>query len=261
MTFSKLKAHLETLPCGKRLNHSVYILEGSLAKVDDTLYKFVEELKGKVAADSEYNVIKFFTNEFKISFLSYPDFYDEPHPSLKKSFTLNIATGKIRKFNYDKSLNPPILHRKETFLHPGHPQIEAYSELTRQEELFGLYKNPRTIGFKLNWEKLLEGNNLTYKGHQLINSQGKDNSEVVAEPVVDRHKTAISRYNFSKPVQSILEYNLLEETESLFDYGCGFGDDLRGLSALGYTCSGWDPVHQPGGKKTISDVVNMGFVT
>jgi hypothetical protein len=47
MTFSKLKNHLKELPCGKRLNHSVYILEDSLAKVDDTLYKFVEELKGK----------------------------------------------------------------------------------------------------------------------------------------------------------------------------------------------------------------------
>ena len=77
MTFSTFKTHLKALPCGKRLNHSVYIIEESLAKVDDTLYKFVEELKSKVAADSEYNVIKFFTNEFKISFLSYPDFFDD----------------------------------------------------------------------------------------------------------------------------------------------------------------------------------------
>jgi hypothetical protein len=68
---------LEKLPCGKRLNHSVYIVEDSLAKVDEALFQFVEELKSKVAADSEYNVIKFFTNEFKISFLSYPDFYDD----------------------------------------------------------------------------------------------------------------------------------------------------------------------------------------
>ena len=78
MTFSTFKRHLKVLPCGKRLNHSVYIVEDSLAKADDTLYKFVKELKGKVAADSEYNVIKFFTNEFKISYLSYPDFFDDP---------------------------------------------------------------------------------------------------------------------------------------------------------------------------------------
>ncbi len=73
-------------------------------------------------------------------------------------------------------------------------------------------------------------------------------------------KTAISRYNFSKPVQTILEYNLLEETESFFDYGCGLGDDLRGLSAMGYSCSGWDPVHKKDEKKLNADVVNVGFV-
>ncbi len=260
MTFSTLKNHLKNLPCGKRLNHSVYIIEESLAKVDETLYRFTQELKGKVAADSEYNVIKFFTNEFKISYLSYPDFFSEPHPGLKKSLTLNIATGKIRNFNYDKSMNPPILHRKEVFLHPGHPQIETLTKLTKQEESHGLYENPRTIGFKLNWEKLLKEKGLSYQEHRLIESQSTDMSEIETELVIDRHKTAISRYNFSKPVQSILEYNLLEETESFFDYGCGLGDDLRGLSALGYSCSGWDPVHKQDGKKTSSHVVNVGFV-
>ena len=260
MTFSTFRNHLNKLPCGKRLNHAVYIMEDSLAKVDDKLYRIVEELKTKVNADSEYNVIKFFTNEFKISYLSYPDFFDEPHPSLKKSLTLNIATGKTRKFSYNRSLNPPILHRKEVFLHSGHPLIETFSERTRQEESYGLYDNPRTIGFKLNWEKLLEENSLSYQGHKLRKSEAANKTEVDKVPIIDRHKTAISRYNFSKPVQSILEYNLLEETESFFDYGSGLGDDLRGLSALGYTCSGWDPVHKKEGKKTTSDVVNVGFV-
>jgi len=151
MTFSTLKTRLKSLPCGKKLNHSVYIVEESLQIVDVELYKFIADLKTRVEAGSEYNIIKFFTNEFKISWLSYPDFFTDPHPCLKKSLTLNIATGKIRKFNYDKSLNPPILHQKETFLHPGHPQIETFSKLTKQEESYGLFENPRTIGFKLNW--------------------------------------------------------------------------------------------------------------
>lgn len=86
--------------------------------MDEQLYKFVIDLKTRVKADSKYNVIKFFTNEFKISFLLNQDFLEDPHPGLKKSLSLNIATGKIRKINYDKSINPPILYRKETFLHP-----------------------------------------------------------------------------------------------------------------------------------------------
>ncbi len=260
MTFSTLKEHLKALPCGKKLNHSVYITEESLQIVDKKLYAFVADLKIRVEAGSEYNIIKFFTNEFKISYLSYPDFLEDPHPGLKKSLTLNIATGKTRKFNYDKSMNPPILHRKETFLHPEHSLIESYSELTRQEESYGLYMNTKTIGFKLNWEKLLNEKGLTYKGHELIQSQIPDNIKTAVIPSIDRHKTAITRYNFSKPVQGILEYNLLDDTMSFFDYGCGLGDDLRGLSSMGYNCTGWDPVHKQDGKKSISDVVNVGFV-
>ncbi|MDA3939161.1 MAG: hypothetical protein PF693_07620 [Spirochaetia bacterium] len=234
MTFSTLKTQLKALPCGKKLNHSLYITEESLGDVDEILYEFVADLKARVDADSEYNIIKFFTNEFKISWLSYPDFFDDPHPSLKKSLTLNIATGKTRNFNYDRFLNPPILHRKETFLHPGHPLIESYSELTRKEESYDLYTNTKTIGFKLNWEKLLNEKGLSYKGHKLIQSQTPENTNVDVKPIIDRHKTAITRYNFSKPVQGILEYNLLEDTMSFFDYGCGLGDDLRGLSSMGY---------------------------
>lgn len=131
---------------------------------------------------------------------------------------------------------------------------------TKQEESQGLYKNPRTIGFKLNWEKLLKEKGLSYQEHRLIESQSTDMSKIETELVIDRHKTAITRYNFSKPIQGILEYNLLDDTESFFDYGCGPGDYFRGLSALGYTSSGWDPVHNLEGKKSICDVVNVGFV-
>jgi len=87
MTFSTLKTHLKALPCGKKLNHSLYIIEESLKIVDQHLYAFVADLKIRVEVGSEYNIIKFFTNEFKISYLSYPDFFSEPHPGLKKSLT------------------------------------------------------------------------------------------------------------------------------------------------------------------------------
>ena len=109
MTFTSLKTNLKTLPCGKKLNHSVYIGEESLQIVDNQLYKFIVDLKTRIEAGPEYNIIKFFTNEFKVSWLSYPDFFIEPHPSLKEYLTLNIATGKTRKFNYDKCINPPPL--------------------------------------------------------------------------------------------------------------------------------------------------------
>jgi len=58
---------------------------------------------------------------------------------------------------------------------------------------------------------------------------------------VERHKTAVTRYKLSKPVKSILEYQLLKPWMTVFDYGCGLGADVAGLQALGFQASGWDP--------------------
>ena len=48
----------------------------------------------------------------------------------------------------------------------------------------------------------------------------------MAEPVIQRHKTAIRRSALSKPVQHLIDSGLLEKGLSFFDYGCGLGDDV-----------------------------------
>lgn len=77
---------------------------------------------------------------------------------------------------------------------------------------------------------------------------------------VSSHKTAISRTNFSKPIQTALVSSLIPEGGSFFDYGCGKGDDIRALKSLGYEASGWDPVHKPEAKFKKADIVNLGYV-
>lgn len=77
---------------------------------------------------------------------------------------------------------------------------------------------------------------------------------------VDRHKTAISRQNLSRPVQQALDDGLVSNRASFFDYGCGRGDDLRHLSLLGIEATGWDPAHKPDVARTPSTVVNIGYV-
>jgi hypothetical protein len=79
-------------------------------------------------------------------------------------------------------------------------------------------------------------------------------------PEVHRHRAAIRRSEFSSPVKWLLRNGLLDPADSLFDYGCGHGDDLRRLQALGYACDGWDPVHRPASPRRPADIVNLGFV-
>jgi hypothetical protein len=66
-----------------------------------------------------FNLIKFRTDELKLSFLSYPDFFNDPHPALRKAITIDLVKGKSRHTDYAENINPPILHRKETFLPAG----------------------------------------------------------------------------------------------------------------------------------------------
>lgn len=77
---------------------------------------------------------------------------------------------------------------------------------------------------------------------------------------IARHKTAISRTELSRPIKLALADNLLTPDRPVFDYGCGLGDDLRLLNALGFQGVGWDPVHRPDEALRRTPVVNIGYV-
>src|SRR5271157_2763864 len=77
---------------------------------------------------------------------------------------------------------------------------------------------------------------------------------------IPRHKTAIRRGDFSRPVKCLLRDGLVDSTMSLFDYGCGRGEDVELLTAEGFACTGWDPVYRPDGPQREADVVNFGYI-
>ncbi|MHC1763388.1 MAG: DNA phosphorothioation-associated putative methyltransferase [Verrucomicrobiia bacterium] len=246
---------------GKRLPMAIYVYRDESTSFGEELDAVVADLVRGHGITSTHNVLKFNIDEPRISFLSYPNFFMDAHPALRHAITINLATGKIRRMDYDRSANQPILHRKETLLPPDHPKRAEFEALTRAEEEAGLYEDTTTIGFKLNWIRLLESKGLVVVGQQLVR-QGPVRSAEVSAPVVvvERHKTALTRYELSKPVKSLLEYGLLKPGKTFFDYGCGQGADLRGLQALGYEADGWDPVFRPDAVKHDADVVNLGYV-
>lgn len=80
------------------------------------------------------------------------------------------------------------------------------------------------------------------------------------EPRIERHKTAIRRNQLSRPVRMALRDGIVSREGTVFDYGCGLGEDVEYLKGLGITASGWDPVHFPMGVQLLADVVNLGYV-
>jgi DNA phosphorothioation-associated putative methyltransferase len=77
---------------------------------------------------------------------------------------------------------------------------------------------------------------------------------------IARHLTALTRHKLSRPISLAIADRIIDENISVFDYGCGRGDDIRNLNDKGIACSGWDPVYHSEGKAIPSDVVNLGYV-
>jgi DNA phosphorothioation-associated putative methyltransferase len=84
-------------------------------------------------------------------------------------------------------------------------------------------------------------------------------TEVTAHSI-SRHLTAIHRSELSRPIRLALKDGIIGIDDDVLDYGCGHGDDLERLAALGIACSGWDPTHRPDGERAPSAVVNLGYV-
>ena len=57
-----------------------------------------------------------------------------------------------------------------------------------------------------------------------------------------------------------MAHGLIGSETTVFDYGCGHGDDLRFFRSRKIRASGWDPVHRPGEPIEQADVVNLGYV-
>jgi DNA phosphorothioation-associated putative methyltransferase len=257
------QTEIGSLVFGKRLPDAIYVYAQDFLELDLTTAKALGILKSRQELGPEYNVVKLFKDVFKVSFLSYEGFLELPHPILKKSIHFHLSTGQVKRFDYGNSDNPPILHRKEDLLPASHSSNELFSSLTQQEEEAGLYDKPRTIGFLQNWLRLLGDKGLAYEGHQLVSLDGEALEKKKSEDNshrVHRHRTAISRYNFSRPIKLALEQNLISENSTVFDYGCGLGDDLHGLRTLGYEVMGWDPVFAQDKCVSPADVVNLGYV-
>ncbi len=262
MNAAAYRQALDALPYGKRLPGAVYFMDpGEDAAIPSLLRITVAELRKRLEIGPEFNLLKFHTASPKISFLGYPDFEKDPHPALKEAIIVDLVTGKVRRDDYQARANPPILHRKETFIPPEHPLHGKFGKLTRQEEAAGLLDDTARIGFRLNWERTLAEKGLGFKAHRLVET-GLHPPTTPAAPKkkIHRHKTALVRREISKPVKTLLELGQLRRGESFFDYGCGHGGDVIAIEKLGHPSNGWDPVHAPDKPKQAADVVNLGFV-
>ncbi|MCC6363054.1 MAG: DNA phosphorothioation-associated putative methyltransferase [Bryobacterales bacterium] len=78
--------------------------------------------------------------------------------------------------------------------------------------------------------------------------------------VIPRHRTAIRRFQYSKPISLAVSHRLIREDCTVLDYGCGRGEDVSLLQKNGMKAEGWDPHFRPNVPLRPADVVNLGYV-
>ncbi|MBA6375034.1 DNA phosphorothioation-associated putative methyltransferase, partial [Colwellia sp. BRX8-2] len=260
MNAEQFKKLVNSLDVGKKLPDSIYFHKDTFSDVPEVLVKFITIVAKALKVDDEnWNLVKVFRKDFRLSLLNYPLFFEDSYPALEQSVNVDLTKLSHRITNYSKQDNPPILHRKETMVSKHHESFEHFCMLTQEGEAIGLYENSRMIGFKKSWERLIEK-----YGYELVDGRLFRSSAVVnnveQEKEIDRHKTAIVRHELSAPMKTLAKNGFLSGEYSIFDYGCGRGDDLRELEAHGIDALGWDPTFRPDSEIINSDVVNLGFV-
>lgn len=240
---------------GKVVADNLYAHVSLIPDLPEPIRSLVSEAES-VAAERlvDWNLVKVHLGGGGVSFLDYADFDDAPFPELRRSLRVDLATRVVQERSYDAYANPPVLHRKETLLPPSHPRWVEFAALTFACEEAGLFDDTSAIGTRQGWRRALEAAGCRLEGHRLVRSDGG------AGPKILRHRTAIRRPYLSTPVQALLRHGFLDGGRAVFDYGCGRGDDVRYLKAMGVEASGWDPHFAPDEPRREAEIVNLGFV-
>ncbi|ENM5835561.1 DNA phosphorothioation-associated putative methyltransferase [Vibrio cholerae] len=255
------KSLVKEVTVGKQLPDAIYLHRDAISALPEKLQKFIPAVaKALKLPDEQWNLVKLFKNEFRLSLLNYPEFYSDSYPALEQSLNVDLSKLTHKITCYRTSDNPPILHRKETMVLSHSEYFQHFVALTQEGEKAGLYENTRIIGFKHSWLNLIQKKGYKLIEGRLVNSDKDITFDKNQERGIDRYKTAIVRYELSGPMKILAKQGYLDGRFSIFDYGCGRGDDIRELEAHGLDVLGWDPVFSPDNDKINSDIVNLGFV-
>ncbi|OZV72169.1 hypothetical protein CA850_32610 [Micromonospora echinospora] len=153
---------------GKLTPEALYVHQAASQQLSPLLRVYegcARVLTGSVA---DANIIKLSRTGPKVSYLSYPQFDQDPHPTLATSVRADLRRLDVKYTDFRESANPPVLHRKETFVADDYPQREKFARLTRQEEKAGLLEASSSIGTQEGWRIRLVNAGYRLQGHRLV---------------------------------------------------------------------------------------------
>jgi DNA phosphorothioation-associated putative methyltransferase len=166
-----LAERCRTSHIGKFVGNALYVHVSALESLDPLLRLYEGCASRAFGQMEDATLIKFRADKPKISYLFYPDFDSDPHPALNASMQADLRGLRVDYRDYSNSTNPPVLHRKETFVAPAYPLYQKFARLTQQEEKWGLLSETTTIGTRDGWYRRLAEQGAKLQGHRLTRAE------------------------------------------------------------------------------------------
>ena len=152
-------------PVGKQLPSHLYVHRSAEDELPPLLRVLLFAGK-EIVGELPYDLVKFAKDGRAISFLQYQSFDEDPHPALLRSVKVYLPKTTYGIREYLSSPNPPILHRKETFVLQSYPHFAKFKKLSEDEDSLGLLSLP-DIGYRQPWELLLRSRGVKIENHML----------------------------------------------------------------------------------------------
>jgi hypothetical protein len=264
MMHPQIKAALKAAPAGKwpmGYGQDFYIHESALPLLPDFVLDRVAAAASVVEAATgtpvEFNVVKFLQND-TISLLWYPTFDDDPHPYLHSYFNVDVDGARVRNKQLKPTVNPAIIHRKESMVAKDHPMYDEWKAFSDTEEAAGLLSRS-DIGFTRQWNAFLQSRGFAIIQGELVSMaknprcSAKDYEGMgrtfrlglglpPQEPGETLAHWAIRGMDWGfGPLVARYLYHRVQPKGVFLDFGAGAGAmQVRGLRKLGYNVIGYE---------------------
>ncbi|MGE3553009.1 MAG: DNA phosphorothioation-associated putative methyltransferase [Candidatus Obscuribacterales bacterium] len=163
-----VKKECRTSNIGKLVPDGLYVHVTAIESLPPLLRLYEGCASRTVGRMDGATLVKFHTDKPKISYLYYPTFDEESHPPLHSSVRIDLRDLHVKYSDYSTYANPPILHRKETFVASDYVNFEKFRNLTVEEESAGLLESPVSIGTREGWERRLLERSVKIVDHQVL---------------------------------------------------------------------------------------------
>lgn len=240
----RLEEACRSSPIGKLMPTALYVHVDAVAELPILLRLYEGCARRYLGSVPGANLVKLGRTERKISYLSYPQFDDDPHPALATSVSVDLQTFRVRQRQYAEDRNPPVLHRKEEFVGANYPFRAKFARLTRIEEAKGLFDDRSSIGTRAGWSRALAHRGLSFRGHRLVSTPPAARSHAdqsrATRAFYEKNASGYADTTLNAPIAPILLAFAaqLPAGGKVIDLGCGAGRDLalfrlRGLQPVG----------------------------